>query len=590
MSATVGSTPADDGDFHHEPVLEGFLCPICKADLKTPDLLTAHVDAAHSEQDQALVRSFRGMLLSAKQKLRNEFTTGASSTTHSNNDGSQRDGSPSSSASSSSTSAAAAAGASPPHPVRHTSAYPPIFCRRPAEPQLIGADMEHTAYFKSVRAVRLERYATETNKLLIRLHKLLNVRLVPAAQRRQLEQHLVPWMDGKLVRLCPGCAKRFLLTRRQHHCRLCGSIMCGDCSRFLDLRLAAELVNPMVDASPADAPDNTDNADAISQRSERTESDGMAATAAAEDGDEAAPATLRCCSHCLHLLGTRQDQLESRTLRPPICALYERMARVKVNVRPDCVAYAKVVASLLSGDTVFQLADAGALRARVGHAAKQLDALSETLLQQPAAKGSQAERLQQSVRLACVEYIREQMLGLEQLPAAEVVEERQRRRREEAEQRIERERRLALEEWERRAAAAAAAANAAGRTEAAEADETTAAQRRRNGKNGAASSGVSVDSRLDSKCGPDYSLFHAVRRHVAGQLVRPTAAAAAAAATPRQPDGRSRRADQQHQGLHSAGARGAPLRGGRNAGAQFARAPARVLRAPARGRPHGVSE
>jgi rabenosyn-5 len=34
--------------------------------------------------------------------------------------------------------------------------------------------MSHTKYFKEVRNARLERYAYETNKLLIRLDKILN--------------------------------------------------------------------------------------------------------------------------------------------------------------------------------------------------------------------------------------------------------------------------------------------------------------------------------------------------------------------------------------------------------------------------------
>lgn len=37
-----------------------------------------------------------------------------------------------------------------------------------------GAITSHTKYFKDVRNVRLERYAYETNRLLIRLDKLLN--------------------------------------------------------------------------------------------------------------------------------------------------------------------------------------------------------------------------------------------------------------------------------------------------------------------------------------------------------------------------------------------------------------------------------
>lgn len=46
---------------------------------------------------------------------------------------------------------------------------------------------------------------------------------------------IVPWLDGEAVKLCPNCVKRFYITRRQHHCRLCGSIMCHDCSLFLSL-------------------------------------------------------------------------------------------------------------------------------------------------------------------------------------------------------------------------------------------------------------------------------------------------------------------------------------------------------------------
>lgn len=162
----------------------------------------------------------------------------------------------------------------------------------------------------------------------------------------------------------------------------------------------------------------------------------------------------------------RQD---SRTYRPPICELYDRIERIKLAARPDCQSYDKVVGSLLAGDTIFTLADAQALRQRIGVCAEQLDALSKRILQlnRPATgSGTQAqdnatpsaERLQRFVRLACVQYIKEQMLALEALPTAEEVARRQQQRREETERRIERERRAALELWERRAAAEAAEA------------------------------------------------------------------------------------------------------------------------------------
>lgn len=52
---------------------------------------------------------------------------------------------------------------------------------------------------------------------------------------------IVPWLDGESVKLCPSCVKRFYLTRRQHHCRLCGTIMCHDCSFFLSFSDACKL-------------------------------------------------------------------------------------------------------------------------------------------------------------------------------------------------------------------------------------------------------------------------------------------------------------------------------------------------------------
>ena len=53
---------------------------------------------------------------------------------------------------------------------------------------------------------------------------------------------MVPWIDGKSVNLCPNCAKSFHLARRRHHCRLCGSIMCHDCSSFLDIDDACKYI------------------------------------------------------------------------------------------------------------------------------------------------------------------------------------------------------------------------------------------------------------------------------------------------------------------------------------------------------------
>lgn len=60
------------------------------------------------------------------------------------------------------------------------------------------------------------------------------------------EQTEVPWIDGQDVSRCPNCAKLFHLTRRQHHCRLCGSIICHDCSRFLPISTASKNIRKII--------------------------------------------------------------------------------------------------------------------------------------------------------------------------------------------------------------------------------------------------------------------------------------------------------------------------------------------------------
>lgn len=133
-----------------EEVLEGFLCPICKEDLKSPDRLTAHFDSAHSEDDQALLKSFKDIFLTAKNKFKqldeaiNEPSVAAS--------------------------------------LRNT--------RAPIYDQYIGVDRSHFAYFQAIRTPRLERFATETNKLIIRLHKLLTDLPSDQSQRRQHEKNV----------------------------------------------------------------------------------------------------------------------------------------------------------------------------------------------------------------------------------------------------------------------------------------------------------------------------------------------------------------------------------------------------------------
>ncbi len=50
-------------------VREGFLCPICMADLGDDIQLTVHFDEKHSREDPAIVQNFKELLTKAKKKI-----------------------------------------------------------------------------------------------------------------------------------------------------------------------------------------------------------------------------------------------------------------------------------------------------------------------------------------------------------------------------------------------------------------------------------------------------------------------------------------------------------------------------------------
>ena len=44
-------------------------------------------------------------------------------------------------------------------------------------------------------------------------------------------QKAAVWLADKNAKRCPLCNKNFTFIRRRHHCRQCGGLVCGDCSK-----------------------------------------------------------------------------------------------------------------------------------------------------------------------------------------------------------------------------------------------------------------------------------------------------------------------------------------------------------------------
>uniref|UniRef100_A0A182ND31 FYVE-type domain-containing protein n=1 Tax=Anopheles dirus TaxID=7168 RepID=A0A182ND31_9DIPT len=375
-------------------ILEGFLCPICKSDLRTPERLTVHVEHEHSEEQdllKSLKEIFQGILSKGKKKP-----------SHHQQQQPQQGAGVDCGVGESGVAVGSAGTANNP-------------LLQPPGAQPVGCDCNHFGYFKAVRNPRLERYASETNKLIIRLDKLLDGCPTDPDQKKRHEQSKVPWIDGKLVKLCPSCAKGFGITRRQHHCRVCGSVMCDGCSLYLSFDDAYRIVQQPNVAT----------------------------------GGSNETSSFRVCEHCLHLLLNRMEMQDARRNRPTITQLYDRLRQEQADIEPHIPMYRRILDSLYEGDVIFRLSDASALREKIGRSAEQLDSISKAILALPFAAGSREEALKKSIRLACIAYIKERMLSIPPLPVEEEIKKIQQKKRQETARRLERERLLALEAYER---------------------------------------------------------------------------------------------------------------------------------------------
>jgi rabenosyn-5 len=161
------------------------------------------------------------------------------------------------------------------------------------------------------------------------------------------------------------------------------------------------------------------------------------------------PETLRTCDHCFHLLMTCKEKQDAREKDVPIKRLYDRIATIRSGVAPDIPNYSKIIKSLYDGDSHHTLAEASALREKLGRSAELMDGVSKHVLALPCAVGSREEALKKAIRLACVRYIKEEMLAIPPIPLEAEIKKLQGKRLQETARNIERDRRLAMEAFEK---------------------------------------------------------------------------------------------------------------------------------------------
>ncbi|XP_017763467.1 PREDICTED: rabenosyn-5 isoform X2 [Eufriesea mexicana] len=383
----------------NEEVLEGFICPICMTDFKTPNQLTKHFEDFHND-DPEILKSLKDLFGKAKKKILKQDEM---SDSFANN-----------------------------IPSTNRQLSPELNWG----PQEIGAMRSHTKYFKDIRNMRLERYSIETNKLLIRLDKLLNNLPSDPVDRKVHERTIVPWIDEKDVKLCPTCAKSFHVARRKHHCRLCGAVMCHNCTIFLSLQDARKMTSPV----------SVQDDSAVSPTSERPITERIVRAGSEQH--------FRICTHCANLLNAREKQKAKHFDKPIVCQFYDKMRAYMKEASQHVEMYNKMWESLNEGESTYNLEDAQALRIKIAKLGENIDLISKRIsvlgtrcVENP--PQDQELRLHHMVRMSAMIFLKEELLSVQALPSEERYAELQKERQRRLEARIAYERQLEEEQRER---------------------------------------------------------------------------------------------------------------------------------------------
>ncbi|XP_052286142.1 rabenosyn-5-like isoform X4 [Dreissena polymorpha] len=361
-------------------ILEGFLCPMCMKDLGTPSQLQSHFEEAHSTEDKATLNQLRGLFDKAKKKfLGDKEVEVAVESGHLGSNSVL---------------------------TKSTNLYNVDYW----QPQDIGAIRSQTDYFRSVRDTRVDKYVVQTNKLLIRLDKLIAADApTDSGKRKAFEKSVVHWQPDNEVNICRFCNRSFSMTRRRHHCRLCGGIMCDRCSQFLTHAYAKKLTNP------AFSFDSGREQGFLKRSSSNSSLNSMFSS----EGDP----HIRSCDDCRKLLERRDLQMEQRNTKSTIVLLYEKLKFLIEECEALLAKYLPMVESLSSGESTYKLQEAQLKRTElvqkyhhIDEISKRISTLNNNLEERVSHKQDQ---LQKSIRTNASNVMQENMMGPQNLPSEE---------------------------------------------------------------------------------------------------------------------------------------------------------------------------
>ncbi|KAL3851951.1 hypothetical protein ACJMK2_015641 [Sinanodonta woodiana] len=394
-------------------IREGFLCPVCMKDLGTVTQLQSHFEEAHSStEDKAVGHQIKELFDKAKRTLLGKKEDNYSSTQG--------------------LSSGAYGVATSSDGLRYNIDY--------WEPQETGQIRSRTDEFRALRGSRVDRYVVETNKLLIRMDKLIAPDSPPhsdSSKRKAFEKTVVMWMPDADLKHCPTCGRKFSITKRRHHCRLCGSIMCDRCSHFLTYEYARKLTDPAFQF------------DGDSGFLKRSGSSSSLNSMFSSEGDP----HIRCCLECRKLLERREQLLDQRNKKPAIVLLYGKMKECTDECERLLETYLPMSESLSAGESTYRLQEAQIIRTKLLRQYDVIDQLSKKIVglgvnaEEPQSMKQMA--IQKSIRTFATGFIQDNMIGLQSLPSEEQYQKLQDARKAEIQKRIAMERAATIEAQEK---------------------------------------------------------------------------------------------------------------------------------------------
>ncbi|CAF0834449.1 unnamed protein product [Didymodactylos carnosus] len=332
-------------------IREGFICPQCHQDMSSMDMLQVHFQEVHIKQQSTTVK---GLLTLAKQKLTSvtnsalpdNFLSGGSSSA--------------------------------------TSVGPYAQYHSESGIQQLGYHRSHTDKFRKIRKEKLDKINIDMTKLLLRLEQLTNDNVpIDKKERKKYEQDIVEWLDDASVKLCPSCAKQFVISKRKHHCRLCGFVMCNNCSEFLPFSIARYLIVPIsknnistILSITSDKNENSSLSNIYTNlTSTLTKDENVGSSSTGDDN------YLRICQSCRQTLQNRYQQIKFTQIeKEEITQLYEKITEVLKEVRQIHSTYNSMIESLLNGETTHQVIDAQRLFQRLSSCFEVIDSTSKLIL------------------------------------------------------------------------------------------------------------------------------------------------------------------------------------------------------------------